>query len=111
MDSQKYEKEIIIIKTRLQCVSSIYKMCRQKHTNVTETELSSSSSSSQSLGFENGRVREFWWIPYRIGRIVSASSFCVLGFPLDLVRLRLFLDRQYLEKPPFSGHFSSLFVS
>lgn len=86
-------------------------MCRQKHTNVTETELSSSSSSSQSLGFENGRVREFWWIPYRIGRIVSASSFCVLGFPLDLVRLRLFLDRQYLEKPPFSGHFSSLFVS
>ncbi|XP_019077549.1 uncharacterized protein LOC100256719 isoform X1 [Vitis vinifera] len=83
-------------------------MCRQKHTNVTETELSSSSSSSQSLGFENGRVREFWWIPYRIGRIVSASSFCVLGFPLDLVRLRLFLDRQYLEKPPFSEQTNNL---
>lgn len=64
----------------------------------------------KSFGFENGRVGEFRWIQCPIGRIVSASPICVLDFSLDLVRLRLFLDLQYLEKPPFSGHFSPLYV-
>jgi hypothetical protein len=42
---------------------------------------------------------------WRSGRILSITSVAIFNLLNDLVRLCLFLDRLYLQNPPFSGLF------
>lgn len=53
---------------------------------------------------KNGGIREH-------RRSLSASALSILGFHLDLVRLHLLLDLQHLQKPPFSGLYSSYTIT
>lgn len=58
---------------------------------------------------QNGSASKYRVVSYRTQRFVSATAFCVPCLLLHLGLLRLFLDHQYLQKPPLSGPFSSSF--